>query len=293
MSLSQIYPFLVRTNQRLHKYVKAGIGRVVIALALQWVVLRKIAIIIVFHRVNDKTPGDLLSCSPDEFRKYCSFFKRHFNVVPLRSIVDKLHRHESFDCELAITFDDGYADNCEYAAPILKEMNLPATFFVTSRFIDTDMIAWWDKESHGVHKWMTWDQVRSLHSDGFDIGSHTCSHVDLAEVQPDMVSSEIVDSKKHIEAKLGTSIRLFAYPYGDHGHITEDAIDIIRKSGYRCCRGYGAINTAEQDPFHLYGIPWSPWYISPYQMIGDIVVRLLTRDIVRACQQILNFNRSY
>jgi len=278
MSLPQRYPFVTRIQQHLYKLVKTAIGKIVIGLSLHKVLFRKVALIIVFHRVNDKASGDRMTCQPDEFRKYCVFFKRHFKVVSLSAFVEKMNRCEPFDRELIITFDDGYADNYECAAPILKELDLPATFFITTQFIDSDVVPWWDKEAPAAHKWMTWDQVRSLHSDGFDIGSHTCSHVDLAEVPADIAFSEIADSKKDLEAKLAKSIHLFAYPYGSREHISEETIAVIKKSGYRCCRGYGAINTAENDVYHLCGIPWSPWYTSPYHVVGDMIRRVLVKS---------------
>lgn len=44
-----------------------------------------------------------------------------------------------------ITFDDGYRDNYDVAFPILKAAGVPATFFITTGFIDTPCIAWWDE----------------------------------------------------------------------------------------------------------------------------------------------------
>ncbi len=278
MNFPQRYPYVTRMDQRFNKFLKTVIGKIVIRLSLQKVLFRKIASIIVFHRVNDKVSGDHLTCHPDEFRNYCSFFQRHFNVVPFKTIVEKLDRRELFDCEMAITFDDGYADNYEYAAPILKALHLPATFFVISQFIGADVVPWWDGKGPVVHKWMSWDQVRSLHADGFDIGSHTRSHVDLARASADMVFSELAGSRKDLETRLGTSIHLFAYPYGNHEHISEGARTMIKKSGYSCCRGYGFINTSEHDPYDLRGIPWSLWYNSPYHLVGDMVMRLFIKS---------------
>ncbi len=45
---------------------------------------------------------------------------------------------------MLLTFDDGYRDNFEVAAPILQERRLPATFFIPTRFIDEPRLPWWD-----------------------------------------------------------------------------------------------------------------------------------------------------
>ena len=47
---------------------------------------------------------------------------------------------------MSITFDDGYRDNHEIAAPILKDLGLHSTFFITSGYIESNVVPFWDKE---------------------------------------------------------------------------------------------------------------------------------------------------
>ena len=86
---------------------------------------------------------------------------------------EKLERGLEPNRELAITFDDGYRDNYDNAMPVLEKLSLPATFFVVSQWIGTDVVPRWDERRGVRHPWMTWDQVRSLHRKGFEIGAHT------------------------------------------------------------------------------------------------------------------------
>lgn len=59
-----------------------------------------------------------------------------FNVLPLDQAIDQLAQHSLPERAAAITFDDGYADNCSIALPILKRYRLPATFFIATGFLN-------------------------------------------------------------------------------------------------------------------------------------------------------------
>lgn len=93
--------------------------------------------ILIFHRVLAH-PDPLLPDEPDrsEFEARMRWVKRWFNVLPLEDAVERLGSRRLPERPLAITFDDGYADNAEIAVPILLRLGLPATFFVASGFLD-------------------------------------------------------------------------------------------------------------------------------------------------------------
>ncbi|HEX8009591.1 MAG TPA: polysaccharide deacetylase family protein [Casimicrobiaceae bacterium] len=93
--------------------------------------------ILIFHRVHAR-PDDLF---PDEmhaasFRERMLWVRDWFNVLPLEEAVAALGRGALPARALSITFDDGYADNAAVALPILRELGLHATFFVTTGFLD-------------------------------------------------------------------------------------------------------------------------------------------------------------
>jgi peptidoglycan/xylan/chitin deacetylase (PgdA/CDA1 family) len=93
--------------------------------------------ILIFHRVlaqpDELFPGEI---DAGQFERICQWIQPWFHVLPLRVAVDLLYRGELPPRSLAITFDDGYADNEAVAAPILSKYNLPATFFVASGYLD-------------------------------------------------------------------------------------------------------------------------------------------------------------
>jgi peptidoglycan/xylan/chitin deacetylase (PgdA/CDA1 family) len=86
-------------------------------------------------------------CLPvDVFRLQMAFAARAYSVVPLDELVAALERgHKLPPRALAITFDDGYADNLEQARPCLAQHGLPATVFVTAGAVGATREFWWDE----------------------------------------------------------------------------------------------------------------------------------------------------
>jgi peptidoglycan/xylan/chitin deacetylase (PgdA/CDA1 family) len=87
-----------------------------------------------------------LTVEPETFREQVAFLSDHCSILTFGQLGDLIAKSAPFPPNaLVITFDDGYLDNFQYAFPILKEYNAPATFFVTTDFVDQSTIAWWDE----------------------------------------------------------------------------------------------------------------------------------------------------
>ena len=93
--------------------------------------------ILIFHRVHARQdelfPNDMHAGS---FRELMQWVRDGFNVLPLDEAAVALGRHALPARALAITFDDGYADNATVALPVLRELGLHATFFIATAFLD-------------------------------------------------------------------------------------------------------------------------------------------------------------
>lgn len=93
--------------------------------------------ILIFHRVipnrDELFPGEVTAV---EFDRICGWLKSWFNVQPLGPAARSLRAGTLGARSLAITFDDGYADNFDVALPILRHHGLTATFFVSTGFLD-------------------------------------------------------------------------------------------------------------------------------------------------------------
>ena len=118
--------------------------------------------ILIFHRVLPK-PDPLFPEIPDaaRFEEMVRWVAAWFRVLPLSEAAERLYSASLPARALAITFDDGYADNAEVAAPILRRHGLPATFFVASGMLD------------GGRMWndTVIESVRGCGNDLLDLGS--------------------------------------------------------------------------------------------------------------------------
>lgn len=226
--------------------------------------------VVAFHRVNDDIPEDGLTKSSRDFERFCRFFRANFDVVSLDDFVAKLRRGESLNGQLAITFDDGYLDNARVAAPILKKLGLPATFFVATRYLGSDVVPFWDENLPKRLQWMTWDDVRTMSREGFDIGAHTRTHVDLGATDGETADWEIAGSRDDIVEELGRTPRHFAYPFGRRDNMLEVNRERVAAAGFQCCVScYGGLAPAGTDPFRLRRVPISSWYRNPEQFMFE------------------------
>ena len=111
-------------------------------------------LVVMFHRVIDELnagsnqdPFSLGMCVRKHlFAEQLQYIKSRFDVVPLADVLHSRHSGQSLPpATAAITFDDGYLDCLTIAAPILRELGLPATFFVPTGGLAEGNAFWWDR----------------------------------------------------------------------------------------------------------------------------------------------------
>jgi peptidoglycan/xylan/chitin deacetylase (PgdA/CDA1 family) len=240
---------------------------------------RNEAVIVLFHRVNDSYPVDPLTVTTRTFEAFALFFGQFFDVVPLTELLRRLEAGENLRNSLAVTFDDGYRGNATIAAPILERHGQRACFFVTTDWLGTDHVAWWDAEKNIKTVWMNWDQVRALHAAGHDIGSHTKTHPDLGVVSPEVARLEISGGAARLDSELGAPSRLFAYPYGGKKNMSDANQAVVNELGLRCClSAYGGTVVRGDDPLRLKRITITNWFLSPYQFGFEFALGRLNPD---------------
>lgn len=108
---------------------------------------------------------------------------------------------------VVVTFDDGTADFVDSALPVLERYEVPATLYLSTRWVNEGMSFWDDGTV------LSWDGVREVTSTGLvTIGSHTHSHVLLDRLAPSEIDDELDRSIDLIGTNIGAEPRHFAYP---------------------------------------------------------------------------------
>jgi peptidoglycan/xylan/chitin deacetylase (PgdA/CDA1 family) len=133
---------------------------------------RDVLTVATFHRVL--VPGDPRcnstipewTLSQGVFEQCLTFFKRHYTVVSLHDLLAALRGVRPLPPHsLLLTFDDGYADNLDYALPVLRRYGLPAVVFVVSDAIGQKRRPWTEDFLHAyLNGDITPDEVRAIHA---------------------------------------------------------------------------------------------------------------------------------
>lgn len=181
-----------------------------------------------YHRVNPWHKEDALTVSPGNFERQMRYLlKRGFIPVQPDDYLSKAGTGDSSSA-LLTTFDDGYADNLWYAAPVLGKLGVKPLIFLTVNYIGTVDIfrRYKDKEKD---RFLNWREVGEMSAEGVVFGSHSLSHPHLTQVDDGTLRAEVAESKKIIEDRTGRPVNFFCCPYGD---FDERVIVALQGAGY-------------------------------------------------------------
>ncbi len=175
-------------------------------------------IVLCYHALSPTWEASL-STTPERFERQIEMLvRRGYRGATFSEAVSSAPG----DRVLAVTFDDAYRSVIEIARPILDRFRLTATVFAPSDQIGRQGPLRWE----GIDRWlggpheselwpMSWDELRILAADGWEIGSHTATHPHLTRVEDSVLENELTRSKAVCEQELGTPCTSVAYPYGD------------------------------------------------------------------------------
>lgn len=171
------------------------------------------------HRPYEITPQRLESL----IKEYTA---KAYEFISIAEVAERMSgkRGKKF---IAVTLDDGYANNYEVAYPIFMKYHVPFCIYVCKGMITGER-----REDNIEHyKMLSIDQLLALDNDSLcTLGGHTSSHYRLTHLSKDLQTQEIYGCKIWLENILGHSIENYAFPYGDYNAYT---IDVLRQCGIK------------------------------------------------------------
>lgn len=183
--------------------------------------------ILMYHRVGKPDHAHDIYCI------YPDYFSAQMNTLAgagYRSVstedFDAWHRgtKQLPEGAFVLTFDDGFTGVYDYAAPILKELDWPATVFVVAGKLrgksDWEVTT---KEPMHSHPLLDAGQLSELSTHGFSIHSHSLLHHDLTMLETSALERDLRDSRALIADITGQAPVYLAYPYGRHNEAVRNA----------------------------------------------------------------------
>jgi peptidoglycan/xylan/chitin deacetylase (PgdA/CDA1 family) len=195
-------------------------------------------VVLCYHSVH---PAKSFSLTPELLDLHLAWLKEHCEVVPFTKALEAAKSGRSRPA-VAITFDDGYADNFEHAFPLLLKHGLPATFFLTVGLLEKDpeVVALFQQirgSGYEEIRPLEWSQAQEMQQAGMECGAHTYAHPNLARLSRAEAFRELSVSRQAMEQRLGRRVSLVAYPFGlPRRSFTAETLEVAAEAGYE----YGA-----------------------------------------------------
>jgi peptidoglycan/xylan/chitin deacetylase (PgdA/CDA1 family) len=286
-------------------------------------------VVLTYHRIANLDPHEpypfdeeLISASSAEFDWQMEFLATNFRPERLGTLLRMCREKREIPAgSVAVTFDDGFLDNYSVAYPILRKHGVPATFFVTTDFVEKNQPIWFEivafafltlpvgsirhplgqqalpsrparearlqelrqvllrlKEAQDAERvsylaylmtlvdtaalnaaWkkfggaMRWEHLAEVAKNNIEIGSHTVSHPILSRTTEPIMTMELGESKRKLEAVIGKPVDILAYPVGGEAHFSADVVRVAKEAGYAFGVSYvhGSNRPEEMDPFRV------------------------------------------
>lgn len=207
--------------------------------------------ILLYHRVSNENL-DSVTITPARFVDQLLILSRDYDLITMNQFLASKGKWRSRPA-VVITFDDGYEDNYS-AACILREHNIPCTFFISTGIVGTQRSFPMDLR---LNRWLpvlTWEQIVEMSSWGFDIANHSVNHVDMGKISIEDSLAEIQTATQDIIDKLGQkdSAYWLAYPFGRIHNMKKEVLERLCNIDIGFCfSAYGGVNQLNFDPYDI------------------------------------------
>lgn len=182
--------------------------------------------IFAYHSLDES--GSVISLSPEIFRRQMKFLhSRGYRVYTVSEYVKLIEGGgEIARPAVVLTFDDGFANFLTEAAPVLREYGYRATVYIPTDFIGRRS----DFTSLVDLPLLSGQEISNIAEEGFEIGSHSMSHSNLAGLAIGQARNEVVRSKEILEDLTRKEVRTFCYPRGDYNR---EIVELVKEAGYQ------------------------------------------------------------
>jgi peptidoglycan/xylan/chitin deacetylase (PgdA/CDA1 family) len=182
--------------------------------------------VLVYHNIGKEAQGRLV-LGVDAFTEQMKYLKANgYRVVSGAEFVEWLNlRRQLPKKTVVLTFDDGYRSFREYAYPVLKELRFNATLFVYTDYVGAGRNA------------LSWDELKALAAEGFDVQAHSKSHSDLRRGDDETdaqyarrMQVELTEPPRALARSIGRPVSFLAYPYG---RVDDAVLAKVKDEGYQ------------------------------------------------------------
>jgi peptidoglycan/xylan/chitin deacetylase (PgdA/CDA1 family) len=228
--------------------------------------------VLMYHKVND-VEGNRMSMPTSLFDEQMAQLQEFgYTVVDLDAVLAHYVDGAALASDaVLITFDDGYRDNLEHAAPILRKYGYPAVQFVPLGYVDDPLPLPHEEAlaTRGIlNRTVDWEELAELERSGVRIESHGISHRPLADLELDEAAREIVVSKLRLEERLGRPIRAFSYVKGSEAHYKPVHLSLVRQAGYDVAfTSISGANSRLTDPLQLHRYNVEPYPPRTFELV--------------------------
>src|SRR5436190_9524122 len=217
-------------------------------------------VIILYHHLVSDRPHRF-GVGTSYFLRQVNYLLRHYRVVSLSEAVELIRKGPVKVPTVAITFDDGYADNFVNLRAITEETGVPMGYFIATENISNSAEFGHDGlfSEHGFAP-NTWDEVQFLKHSGYEIGSHTRNHADCGSTDKQFLQSEIIGSLEDLKSRLGP-VPHFSFPFGMPQNISPLAVEIACANYENVFSAYGGGNfhSDQQRVIKRGNFPFTVW----------------------------------
>jgi peptidoglycan/xylan/chitin deacetylase (PgdA/CDA1 family) len=205
--------------------------------------------ILLYHRVGplDGSSMDRYTVGPERFDEQMhSLVEAGYSTVNFETIIQGDPAQDSGRV-VAITFDDGFRSNIDYAWPVLEKLGLSCTTFVVSNQLGGTNA--WDDDDMPRYPLLTPEDILSANNQLVAFHCHTCNHIALPGLDATTALQELTESRGVLESLTGKPADVLAYPFGAWNRSTRQ---LAIKAGYKAaCTCRTGLNRANTDRHSL------------------------------------------